>query len=50
MAGDLEDARELGFELGCIGRQFPSRNLMVRPGLGDERQQNILNKGVVSGA
>jgi hypothetical protein len=35
MACDLEDARELRFELGCIGQQFPSRNLTVRLGLGD---------------
>lgn len=50
MTGDLEDARELPLELGCLDRQFASGNLTVRPGLGDARQQNIPNKGVVSGA
>jgi hypothetical protein len=50
ITGDLEDARELYLELGCIDRQFAGGNLTVRPGLGDARQQNIPNKGVVSGA
>jgi hypothetical protein len=39
MASDLKNARELRFKLGCIDRQFPSRNLTVRPGLKDARQQ-----------
>jgi len=50
IAGDLEDPKELRFELRRIDRQFPSRNLTIRPGLGDARQQNILNKGLASGA
>jgi hypothetical protein len=50
MTGNLEDARELRLELGCIDRQFASGNLTVRPGLDDARQQNIPIKGVVSGA